>query len=1091
MILRNMFSMSGLNVAKAVASLFVSTAVAGAVPPAQYGLVAFSLPFVALLALLTDLGLAGAIIRDPALDRRQAGAAVSFMTLSGIAGGLLLAATSGWIETAASLHGLARLLIGFSVVTALSIIATAPRALLERKLEYGKIAAIEGTAMLLGLVSFRVGLSASMGVFSLIVYHIVVQTIRAAAFVTAGRGLFSINAHLRQIAGLVRVGIWLFCTNLLAYAARNAGSLVVGTNLGASALGLYGLASQFMTVPLMLISWPVSGVLMSTLARMQADTRRKGEVICAVIAATTAVSFPLMTFLTFGARFPIEWAYGHRWEGLAGIVALLAPVGAIQSIASYSGAVLVERGAVRLNFALAVVNGVGLSGIFVLSAWLGLHAMMVAYCISALLASALGIYCMCRTAQIGLARFLSSLMPGTVASAAGLAVTFLSKGLAPRTASDWLQVCGIYLLAVLVGFVTARGRIQTIVRALTQGAAQPAAARLPFIFLCGVVAAAPFRTASAADPENGNWEALATAHPTSPVSAEPGDRSIEWVAPDRRMVRVVVKVPRPPSDAATVTLAPVPEGADARPFFEEALERVRTQKAGRLLIPKGTYTFKSLARGRQGHLVVRGLSDVTIDGSGSSLIFTQNEVGIYLTSNERLRIVRLSIDYALHTASLGRLKASPDGNVLVIDAKFPVTASDAVTYVSEYDVGAQRWVPGGLRFLFPTGNPVQAKFVGNQTYTAPQFKQGHAEQSFMIFHHWYGGNAIRISDDPDQPASQDLTLDAVTIHSAPGMGIFVYGMKRGLAIVNSSILKAPGESRLISTEYDGIHLLIAGGDVILANNRISRQGDDAINFNNPVQPIVAVNEGGTNLTLGVYSRFIRVGDRLAFFDVDGNLLGTSQAVSVRGLGGLNNEVIVDAPVAGVTTAAVVRDVQLVNSRYAIQNNTISDCQCHGMLLQVPFGLVEHNSIADTKANAVRLLSNIGFFKEGAGAFEVTVRNNLISGTGTDNAPKMPWAAISVYTAVRDNGLSAYALNGDLEISGNRIENVRQGCISVLNASRVTVSGNTCRAGAATQGVAAISVRNSSSVWVTKNSTSGGFARSLDVDSATTKDIRVQ
>src|ERR1700692_3258944 len=146
MILRNMFSMSGLNVLKALAALVVSTTIAGSVPPAQYGLAAFAIPFVAFISLLTDLGLASAIIRDPDLDQSRAGAAVCFLALSGVVGGLLLTATSSWIEYVSALHGLAPLLVGFSAVTALSICATAPRALLERKLVYHKIAAIEGAA---------------------------------------------------------------------------------------------------------------------------------------------------------------------------------------------------------------------------------------------------------------------------------------------------------------------------------------------------------------------------------------------------------------------------------------------------------------------------------------------------------------------------------------------------------------------------------------------------------------------------------------------------------------------------------------------------------------------------------------------------------------------------------------------------------------------------------------------------------------------------------------------------------------------------------------------------------------------------------
>lgn len=80
----------------------------------------------------------------------------------------------------------------------------------------------------------------------------------------------------------------------------------------------------------------------------------------------------------------------------------------------------------------------------------------------------------------------------------------------------------------------------------------------------------------------------------SPAVAEPGDNQERWVAPDGRMVQLVVKTPRPLATAPTVTLPPVPAGADARPYFDRAIEKARSAKAGRLVIPKGTYLFKSL-----------------------------------------------------------------------------------------------------------------------------------------------------------------------------------------------------------------------------------------------------------------------------------------------------------------------------------------------------------------------------------------------------------------------------------------------------------------------------------------------------------------
>jgi hypothetical protein len=585
------------------------------------------------------------------------------------------------------------------------------------------------------------------------------------------------------------------------------------------------------------------------------------------------------------------------------------------------------------------------------------------------------------------------------------------------------------------------------------------------------------------------WVVLATGQPNSPAEASLGDRTLNWVAPDKRSVHLVVKVPHPPAHAATVTLENVPTGADARPYFENALARVKAQNAGLLVIPKGTYVFKTVNAEKLGHLVLKDLTDLTINGGGSTFVFTQNENGIYLTSNQRIKLTGITIEYSLHMASLGQIHATQDGNQLVIDPRFPVNETDVVYYLSEFDPGSNNWPTSGQRVIMPPGSPAPARYIGNQTYASTSFKQLKPGTTFVVFHHWYGGVAVKIADLPSPPVSEDLTFDGLTIHSGPGMGILAYGMKRGLAIVNSNINPGSDPLKLISTEYDAIHLLVTGGDVIVDDNHISGQGDDAINFNNPMQPVVAGDGNSSKITLSAYSRFIQPGDTLAFFDPDVNFIGKTNVVGTKALGGLNYEIVMASAIPGLTTQTVVRDLQLINSRYAIERNEIKNCHCHGILLQTPFGLVDHNTISGISGNAIRLLTNVDSFKEGVGALDVIVRENTISNTGTDSGIKMRWAAISAYGGVRNNTVSPAPVNSDIEILGNRISNVQQGCITVMSSRKVRISDNNCETNGGPQAsLSAITVSNSSKIVLTKNRSSG-FARVSDVETASTHEVQ--
>lgn len=594
--------------------------------------------------------------------------------------------------------------------------------------------------------------------------------------------------------------------------------------------------------------------------------------------------------------------------------------------------------------------------------------------------------------------------------------------------------------------------------------------------------------AAAADPGTNDdafsrWAAIASAAVTSPAMAELGDFRKAWTAPDGRSIQLVVKRPHPRANAPAVRLPSVPEGEDARPYFEAALTQVRRQGAGRLLVPKGTYLFKTAARGGLAHLMLDDLTDVSIEGDGARLVFTQNLPGLYVTHARRLRIAGFTLDYSLHTASLGTVERRDDQNVLVIDPKYAVTAADAVYFVAEYDGTKRLWVPAGVRSIMPPGSATPAVYAGNQTYTSASFKGLKPGRTYMVYHYWYGGQAIRIDDTRGAQQSEDIVIDTITIRSAPGMGIVAYGLKRGLAVVNTTIAPRPDGSSPISTVFDGIHVLLGGGDVLLSGNHISGQGDDGINLNNPVHPIVSIADEGKTLVLSTYSRFIAADDMLAFFSEDGGYLGQARVQGKpKALGGLNNQFTLDRAVPGVQASSVVRDLSLISARFEVSDNTIEACNCHGLLVQWPNGRVQGNTFRDLRANAIRLLTDVGSWKEGVGAFNVVVHGNTISNTGIDNSLPLPWAAISAYGGARGNKVAIVPVNSDLDITDNIITDALQACVTIASTRNAKVTGNVCKSSnLQAPGKESVNVLGSSRVLLSGNKRSGASTGGIKSD----------
>jgi len=526
-----------------------------------------------------------------------------------------------------------------------------------------------------------------------------------------------------------------------------------------------------------------------------------------------------------------------------------------------------------------------------------------------------------------------------------------------------------------------------------------------------------------------DWYRLAAGQATSPVTAVAGDLSQSWTAPDGRTIKAVVR--QPVGAGPTVTLAPVPAGADARPYFDALVAKAIAAKASKLVIPPGTYRFRTL--GNHAHWFIRRLNDATIVGTGATLLFDADEAGVTVSESQRLKIVGLTLDYNFRTTSWGHMLPAPDGihGIVQIDDPASVTAADGLGHIAQYDKATGKPDSADLR-VYTTG----AKWMGNGQYASLGFGKNTIGKQFVVFHHYYGGTALKLLGDPMSGTKQteDITIDRVRIVRSPGMGIVVSGVKRGVAITNSQITPAAGEP--ISTEYDAIHVLPFGGDLIVQGNTLVGAGDDNINLNSPVMTVAAVS--GASVTLGHWSYFIRPGHVLMALDGDYRIIGSATVTGVppqmdpTG----SNVMMLDAPIPGLSTAHFVWDAGLSMSRVAILGNSFTTGG--KVLVQVANVLIQGNSF---DGSGVRLTSNLGTFVEGEGALNVAVQANRFTGGKITNRYGFPFAAISAYAVTAADQLAAAPVHRWIAINKNTIDGVPQAAISIGSAAQATIARN--------------------------------------------------
>lgn len=246
-------------------------------------------------------------------------------------------------------------------LSALFVIASlgqVERALLTRSMQFGRLAAVDVTAVLVEATVTISLAAAGYGVWSFIIGELAMTTAATVGVWIARPWWPGLRVRRHEIRSLVGFGAHLMGFNVANYFLTNADRLIIGRVLGADALGLYAFAQRLTLFPMRSLSGVLVNVLVPRFAREQDDLRSFAAHFVRACAGIALLSFPLLAAL--GVLIgPLVALYDPKWAPAVMLVALLAPAGMIQSLTRTVGPVFVARGRPDLLFRVGVLAGVG------------------------------------------------------------------------------------------------------------------------------------------------------------------------------------------------------------------------------------------------------------------------------------------------------------------------------------------------------------------------------------------------------------------------------------------------------------------------------------------------------------------------------------------------------------------------------------------------------------------------------------------------------------------------------------------------------------------------------------------------------------
>lgn len=372
------------NIVGRLGSLIAGIVLARLLVPSDYG--AFAVALVVLTAGLSmnELGVSLAIVRWPdGVDRiaptvatlaiawSAALYAICFLAAPSIASAMNVPAATGLIRTLA---------VGVLVDAAVAV----PSALITRHF-------LQRRRMFIDLGAFAVGTALSivlaiqgLGAWAM-VCGFLGTTIATAVLVlilapTAPPPGFS-RAAARE---LLHFGLPLAGASMLMFLMLNLDYVVVGHQLGASALGFYLIAFNLCSWPVNLVSAAVRRVSFAGFARVGETPDRGGRAFADAAGMLLAPTLPLCALLAVYAEPVIETLYGSRWLPAVEALQLLCVLGAARILLELGYDFVAAVGHTRTNLWLQGLWLVLLVPALVVGArWDGLRGVATAHAVVA------------------------------------------------------------------------------------------------------------------------------------------------------------------------------------------------------------------------------------------------------------------------------------------------------------------------------------------------------------------------------------------------------------------------------------------------------------------------------------------------------------------------------------------------------------------------------------------------------------------------------------------------------------------------------------------------------------------------------------
>jgi O-antigen/teichoic acid export membrane protein len=343
-----------------VMRLVTLAVIARYVTQAELGLVSMLMAIMIMMQAFSDFGLSTVIVQRASFTREQLSSLFWLAQAAGVVSLLLVITFEGAVV---ELYGDQRLegLIGWLALRfVLTPIGIPFSAMLQRDLQFRRAFWIQTSSTVLGAAVTIAGAVGGHGIYALIAGELTSAASSAGLALILGWHTWTpqLRFRLDDLREPLRFSLFQIGERVFNLFATNIDYIFVGRMLGASAVGVYALAFELVSIPARLNA-VLTRVAFPVLARKQDDPEGFRRGFLDLIRFIALVQLPMLVGMAALAPVFVPVFLGPGWEHVVPLIQILSVFGAIRVVGNPSGPAFLAKGRPELgfyfNFVLAVV----------------------------------------------------------------------------------------------------------------------------------------------------------------------------------------------------------------------------------------------------------------------------------------------------------------------------------------------------------------------------------------------------------------------------------------------------------------------------------------------------------------------------------------------------------------------------------------------------------------------------------------------------------------------------------------------------------------------------------------------------------------